>query len=440
MLTSIPTHAARRAASRPFSFLFAAAAVAGAALLASACGGGGKTTTEPLPEDCEGGYVTPEGKCEGKCTPDKCLADNACVGNRCQLKCDSHKDCYLDGSQECLAAAEDDTGAAIFTCQSAGRPAGFGVSCPFAEQCANWLACPDDGVCFATQCADAANPGGNPAACVQDADYCKDDPSCVVGKCPDGSGCRVNCATDCKPWLECQTFGAADAEAYCTTRDCAADADCGAGFYCGIIRDPHEVCGSSPAKGNNNFCGTTTGACLSPGANGTSLFEGSMCMLRKSCLKRDQDVPCQSDLDCSQVDNQKCVSYAGETRCAHTCAGPKDCLPDHACDPAVGACVPKFTSWISDDMGSKFCEPCKNDEDCGSAGSTWACSELSGGARACFDQTFPDTCETNADCPKSPSGKNGTCLNDAAGYDASSSVYKRCYFPLNLNTYKTSCW
>lgn len=438
MFSTFSTPAARRAASRPLSFLLAAAAVAAAALLAPACGGGGPTTTDPVPEDCEGGLLTPEGACLAKCSPDKCIADNTCVANSCALKCDSHKDCYLDGSQDCAPSVEDDTGAALLTCQFQDRPAGTGTGCPFGVECSNWLACPDNSVCFASQCADAANPAGNPTACVPNEEYCKGDPSCVVGKCPDGNACRVNCTVDCKAWLGCQTRGEGDAESYCTKRDCASDDDCISGYYCGIVRDPHEICGSNPKKGDNNFCGLTTEPCLSPGADGTSLFEGSLCMLRKSCLKRDQDVPCLTDLDCSQVDSQKCVSYAGETRCAQKCGQDKDCLSDHACDLGLGACVPRFNKWIGD--GGKFCEPCKNDEDCGGAGTSWACSELSGGARACFDQAFPDTCNTNADCPKSPSGKNGTCLNEQAGYDASSSVYKRCYLPLNLNTYKTSCW
>lgn len=428
MLQQIPTPPARRThASRLVSFVLAALSVASAALLAPACGG----TTTP-PEECVGGYITDDGVCEGKCEPEKCVTDNTCVENRCVLKCDSHRDCYLDGTQDCAAAVEDDTNAQILTCQFQPRSAGTGIKCPFGWECDPWLTCPDNGTCFSNQCA------GNPAACVQDAEFCKDDPNCVVGKCPDGAGCRVNCTVDCKPWLGCQTTGEGDAEAYCTKRDCAADTDCVGGYYCGIIRDPHEVCGSNPPKGDNNFCGQTAEGCLAPGANGTSLFEGSVCMLRRSCLKRDQGVACATDLDCSQIDGQKCVSFAGETRCARGCATNTDCLADATCDLALGACVPKFGKWVG--AGGGFCEPCKNDEDCGSAGSSWACSELSGGMRACFDQAFPDTCTTNADCPKSPSGKPGTCLNESVGVDSSSSVYHRCYLPINLNDNKTSCW
>lgn len=430
MLEQISTPLARRARSfRLVSYLLAALSVASVAALLPACGGG----EAPPGEKCVGGVIV-NGVCEGKCSPDKCLAENTCVENRCVLKCDSHRDCYLDGSQDCLPSKEDDTDADVLTCQFPGRPAGTGTACPFQIECANWLACPDNGTCFASQC------GNNPTACTQDADACGGDANCVIGKCPDGTGCRVNCTNDCKPWLECQTTGEGDAEAYCTKRDCASDTDCTGGYYCGIIRDPHEICGSSPPKGDNNFCGQTNEPCAMPGANGTSLFEGSLCMLRKSCVKRDQGAPCNNDLDCTQLDNQKCVSFAGETRCARGCSQNTDCLQDATCDLGLGACVPKFGKWIADEAGGKFCEPCKNDEDCGSNGSSWGCAELSGGMRACFDESFPDTCTTNADCPKSPSGKSGTCLNENVGVDPSSSVYHRCYLPINLNDNKTTCW
>ncbi|MBK8252842.1 MAG: hypothetical protein IPK82_09255 [Polyangiaceae bacterium] len=397
------------------------------AMVAPACDGG-----EPV-EDCVGGFITPEGDCVGKCSPDKCVADNTCVANACQLKCDSHKDCFLDGSQDCVTAKEDETDADVTVCQFAARSAGTGTACPFAVECANWLSCPENGTCLANQC------GGDPAACVLDSDACGGASGCVIGKCQaDGAPCRVNCQTECTPWLTCETKGEADAEAYCTKRDCAADTDCAGGYYCGIVRDPHEICGSSPKKGDNSFCGQTSEPCITPGTDGTSRFEGSLCMLRKSCLKRDAGTPCTTDLDCSLIDGQACVNFGGETRCAPKCGVDSDCPRDAACDPTLLACVPRFGKWVG--AGGGFCEPCKNDEDCGSKGTSWACSELSGGMRACFDQSFPDTCNTDSDCPKSPSGKPGACLDETYGVDSTSSVYKRCYLPINSADSKTTCW
>lgn len=436
----------RAPTSRFVSYLFAALSFMSVGMLTPACGdggtggeggAGGDTTSGSggggtgggTGGDCVGGVVV-NGVCEGKCTPDKCLADNTCVGNRCMLKCDSHKDCYPDGSQTCAPATEDDTSAAISVCQFTGKSAGQGTSCPFGPECANWLSCPDGGTCFASQCA------GDAAACVMDDVACKDVENCIVGKCPDGSGCRVDCAASCTAWLECETKGEADAEAYCTRRDCAADEDCLSGYYCGIVRDPHEICGSSPKKGDNNFCGLTNEACKTPGQDGTSLFEGSLCLLRKSCLKRDQAVACASDLDCSLIAGQTCVAFAGESHCARKCNINSDCLPDTKCE--AGACVPKFGAWVG--TGGKFCEPCLSDEDCGANGTTWACTDLSGGMRACFDQSFPDTCTKDTDCPASPSGKPGTCFDGGEGFAPGDSLYQRCYLPINSVTNKTSCW
>jgi len=444
-------------ASRFVAYVLAALSFASVAMLAPACGdtggtsgtGGGGTGGG----DCIGGVVI-DGVCQGKCTPDKCKAENTCVDNACLLKCDSHKDCHLDGSQNCAVATEDDSGAAITVCELTGQSAGIGTTCPFGTECTNWLSCADGATCFANQC------GNEPTSCVVDEVACDGVEGCTVGKCPNrcadgtvcaegaacadgstctpGGGCRVNCTTDCKAWLECETKGEADADAYCTKRDCASDDDCLGGYYCGIVRDPHEICGSSPKKGDNNFCGLTADPCKSPGQDGSSLFEGSICMLRKSCLKRDRAAPCATDLDCSHIDGQKCVAVSGESRCAPTCSVDANCLPDQACDPALGACVPRFGKWIGE--GGVFCEPCVSDEDCGSKGTTWACTEISGGMRACFDQAFPDTCTSNADCPKSPSGKSGTCFDEGEGFDPADSLYHRCYLPINPADNKTSCW
>lgn len=439
----------RRTASHPVHLFFAVAAFLGAGLVAPACGDNSNTSGSAGASgtagsagtgsgDCIDGVIV-NGVCQGKCKPELCgFENNTCVGNSCVLKCTSHADCYPDGSQSCVPAKEDDTGADIMVCQFTGEPAGQGTACPFGSECENWLACPDGGTCFASQC------GGMPQACVKDDAACGKNADCVVGKCPDGSGCRVDCAASCKPWLECQGVAEGDADAYCTKRDCATDDDCLDGYYCGILRDPHEVCGSNPSKGNNKLCGKTLEPCIAVGADGkatdgTSRFEGSVCMLRRSCLKRDTAAPCKTDLDCSLVPGQMCVSFAGESRCAHKCASNLDCEKDAMCNSAVGgACTPKFGAWVG--AGGGFCEPCLTDEDCGSKGTSWACVSLSGNMRACFDESFPDMCMFDADCPKSPSGKHGTCFNDNVT-DPSDQLYDHCYLPINLATdNKTTCW
>jgi hypothetical protein len=69
-----------------------------------------------------------------------------------------------------------------------------------------------------------------------------------------------------------------------------------------------------------------------------------------------------------------------------------------------------------------------------------ACAELSGGQRACFDYSFPVTCMTDDDCPMSPTGKHGECLDELEQVTSDDSVYHRCYFPIYKTDNKTSCW
>lgn len=428
--------------SNSLKFVLAALTALGAALLGQACNGNQSTGTPGGPgggqDECVDGVIV-DGVCEGKCDPTKCVEGNTCVGNRCVLKCDAHRDCYHDGGQDCAPAKEDDTNADILVCQANGMPVGMGVACPFGGECAGFYRCADDTACFGWQC------GGDPAACVTDTAACNGDPSCRIGKCAaDGAACRVGCQTECTQWLQCETFGEGDADAYCTARDCASDDDCVGGFFCGVIRTPYSICGTS--KGDNNFCGLTSEACKTPGQDGTSLFEGSLCMLRKSCLKRLEDMPCQTDLDCSQKPGLRCADVAGEKRCARTCGLDNDCQKDKQCLPLQGdtsgalVCVPRFGAWKGT---GAFCDPCIDDTECGDATTSRACSELSSGMRACFDQAFPDACTTDADCPTSKSGKHGVCLDESWGVSSGSTVYHRCYLPINdpnTSDGKVTCW
>jgi hypothetical protein len=409
----------------------------------SACGG----DSGPPPDQCAGGVVL-NGVCEGKCEPDKCLANNTCVGNRCMLTCDEHTDCYPDGSQDCQPATEDDTNASIFVCQRNSVPRGMGIKCPFKIECDGVGICPNGQGCERAQC------GGQPDACVKDAKACGKDEACTLGTCPDGSACVVNPCTlaECQP-LSCLSKGEGDADAYCTRQDCQSDADCAGGFYCGITRDPHELCGSDPQKGDNNFCGMTSEPCIDPSAlgQGNTLFEGSRCILRKTCVKRPQCAPCTTDLDCSQFPTQRCVQVNGEGRCARSCAADSDCDPDYQCTNA--SCVPRFGACTGQ---GEFCHPCLSDEDCGGKDSTKACIGASGDERACYDSALLATpcdpakgcveCLTDADCPASPSGRHGECFNEGEGVMQGAPEYRRCYLPFDVpegppfepGTY--SCW
>jgi hypothetical protein len=436
----------RSIAGRLLALSLAASALCFAGSLGLGCG------PEKVEGECIGGVVV-NGVCEGKCTPDKCIQQNTCVGNRCLLLCASHAECHPDGEQSCLPAKEDDSGKDVLVCQPGGKPVGMGASC-LGEGCSDWLACPDGGGCSASQC------GGDPGACALDEAACGGTDGCAAGKCPDGSACRVGCAADCAPWLTCEGTSAEDANAYCTLRDCASDDDCIAGFHCGVVRAPHDVCGpvcqgdpgvcaggprdGQPCggdgecqKGNDALCGQTAEPCKTPGQGGGSYFEGSVCLLRRSCLKRGPGDACQSDADCSRIPGQVCASAGGETRCAQACSTDFDCLPDSACDAAQGACLPRFGAWVGT---GGFCEPCVTDEDCGEVGTSRACVLIPGTGRACFDVAYPDECASDADCPVSPSGLHGACLDEGEEIGPADPLYHRCSLPISAETGKPTCW
>jgi hypothetical protein len=349
-----------------------AALLSGSIVTALAFGGCSSGTADP----CKGGLLV-DGQCVAKCEPALCVAGNTCVGNKCELVCSSYLDCLDDGSQSCLPAKEDGTGKAITTCQSNGKTPGIGLKCP-------------------------------------------------VG-------------TECAPGLRCITTGTGDADAYCTNDDCHADGDCVEGFYCGITHDPHEICGSTPKKGNNGFCGTTKEPCIDPAHfadGGKTLFEGSVCLLRHTCLKREPCAPCKTDLDCARRSGQKCVTIGSGQACARTCLQSSDCEPDAQC--TAGACIPRAGACK---LTGAWCDPCVNDEDCaGKGGGKIGCVQLSGTQHACLDFTFPVTCTADADCPKAPSGKNGTCLDERQQLTSADSNYHHCYFPIDEATNKTSCY
>jgi len=259
---------------------------------------------------------------------------------------------------------------------------------------------------------------------------CAESGKPAIGKsCPKGDECSAE--------LSCLTRGSGDAEAYCTRFDCRDDKDCPGGFQCGTMRDPHAICGSSPQKGDNNICGKTDEPCIDPSSfslGGASYFEGSICLLRRLCFKRSQCSACESDLDCSLVSGQRCVQIGKDKRCARACAVDGDCDDDYRC--VEGSCVPRFGACTGTGL---FCEPCSDDEDCGSKGSSMGCYEMGlSGERACVDYSFSTACTKDTDCPKAPSGRFGKCLDELVGVQPGDSLYHRCFLPFESG--EPSCW
>jgi hypothetical protein len=415
-------------ASRRLHFALALGLALGApALLPAGCSDGDSTEASASGgsgDECVGGRIV-DGQCVASCESEKCLAENVCVDNACLLTCDSHVDCNVDGTQNCAPGTRSDLdasdpAAAVQVCQSNGKASGFGLKCPFGAECAdpavyNAYACPDGSDCDPSQC------GGQPGACVDGA--CPDGSACVVATCPEN---------ECKA-MKCLTAGEADAEAYCSSLDCSADTDCPGGYYCAAAAAAEKICGEDPPKG--------PGAgedCVDRSAfatDGATYQEGPIGTLRNVCKKRGPCAPCETDLDCSLGEGLKCATLAmGGKACGAICGQDKDCERNYECDDAQGVCVPRFGACKGT---GKFCEPCENDLDCGDGSGTVYCADLSGNERGCFDSAFPDTCSTDSDCPTSPSGTHGTCLNQDWGVPPGDQLYERCYLPIGDFT---TCW
>jgi len=336
--------------------------------------------------------VIVDGVCEGKCSPEKCLAGNTCVGNRCVLTCGSHADCAPDGTQDCAPAVEDGTGAAVQACKPSGKAAGVGTPCPDGNECGGVSVCPD----------------GTPCA---------------------GGGCAPDL---CRP-LVCNGSTKNNLNQYCTVVDCKADADCPGGYACEQQRDPHELCGSNPKKGNDDRCGTTKEPCVAAAdfsKNGATFSEGELCLLRKMCVKRSFCWPCASDLDCSRVPGGRCTTIAGSGRCTTSCATSTDCpynagCVEGTCQPSSGACEGE----------GKLCDVCQNDADCPGG----VCVNT-GRERACATLNKGALCTDNGGCPTTKSGKQGLCLGELQGVPTDSPVYGACYPPIDEATGIVGCW
>lgn len=339
-------------------------------------------------ETCVGGIVK-NGKCEGKCDPAKCQAGNTCVDNRCELQCTKLSDC-IAGQQACVAKTND-AKQAVTVCEYTLKSGNIGASCPLGTECDAFMACPDGSDCG-----------------------------------PDVT--KPNCdASQCRP-LHCIGGGVGDADAYCANVDCSADKDCAPGYACSVIRLPQKICGTQ--KG-------TTDPCLDPAdfnADGATFSEGPTSLLRKACRKRSSCYTCTNDDDCSLYPGQSCVTVGADNVCATGCASNSDCEKDKMC--AGGFCIPKTGSCTG---SGQFCEPCNTDLDCAAGGPTVACVGASGNQKACFDTTAVK-CTTDANCPTSPGGRHGKCLDASVGLSAGDPGYHTCYLPYQSTTNKFQCF
>jgi len=383
------------------------------AVLVSFVGCGDTGTTSgggDNPNDCVGGIVV-DTVCEGKCSDDLCVADNVCVHNRCKLECTSHEQCFAPFRgdsvyQGCLPDKEDtdtelNAGQDVYVCTDVNKASNLLQACPLGNEC--------------------------------DSDATTKDWACPDGsQCTEGMGSDHCSAAECRP-LVCLGGGQGDADAYCTITDCTKDDDCAPGMYCTVDRFPNKICNSDPQKGTDD-------PCIDPAdfnKDGATWQEGPVSILRNVCKKREPCAPCTLKTDCSLAGDEECVKLGAEQVCAKTCTTADDCPNDFTC--ASGYCVPQ-TGACAPPPTDNFCYSCINDLQCGPGTGTVACTEVSGKQRACFDTTFPDTCTVDNDCPTSPSGRHGECLDEGEGLAPGDGAYHRCYFPFVAGSGTFQCY
>lgn len=135
-----------------------------------------------------------------------------------------------------------------------------------------------------------------------------------------------------------------DGDAYCTRYECAADTDCGPGFWCATVNETPNV---ERAKR------TTIGGTV------------------RVCKRREFCEPCTVDLDCPAFKGTKqhCITdAAGFGMCTPECQNAGNCPSEANCaDAGIGVkiCYPRATVCLGD---GALCAPCRSDIDCGEDG------------------------------------------------------------------------
>jgi hypothetical protein len=123
----------------------------------------------------------------------------------------------------------------------------------------------------------------------------------------------------------------------------------------------------------------------------------------------------------------------GATFCASDCSTDGDCANGFQC--TSGECVPRAGSCT----GTKtFCEPCHVDTEC--AAGLYCSRESSGLERICVSPIGTIDCTTDADCPTSPSGLHGKCMDATTESQPGDGVYHTCWLPFFQSIDRFQCW
>ncbi len=388
------------------------------------CAGIGKcvidNTTPGAVSYCEKGVV-PKAPFEACTATSECDTDVglSCVDGECRFAgCTTHADCAGLGL---CSEGTDDTGKKVLACtcvaelgcgETTPAPKGqFGAKCPGKDSptaCTSDTNCPEGQGCHPTT-----------KRCM---------PKCgTLGACPDSSpvcNSALKLCTECDEENDftCLGAGAGDPDAYCAKTGCAADTDCGTGFYCGALRTSRPPCQSA--------CGLQSSStnCVQSAdiGDGKEYSCGPISLLRHLCLRRDFCTSCETDDDCRQVPDQVCAKDSGGNKICTTLCDPQvanacpwgnagDC---DVWDSAVG--VPTCSHRFGSCTGTgKSCEPCVDDAGC----PTGLCTSSLINEKFCIDldqDCSCGLCDADADCTGGNLCK-GTCkdFNNACTGDAS---------------------
>ncbi len=274
--------------------------------------------------------------------------------------------------------------------------------------------------------------------CVRDEQRPK--PGELYTACPSGD--------ECADGAVCIGAGAGDLDAYCSV-DCRDDADCSAGYACGVIaRNPCEdACGVGGVSTDARCVPLDQIGDDKPYRCGQLGVERSVCRQREFCST------CETDADCLAVPNQICAKDgSGEKICTRLCdPGVRSCPWGSAsecgnfdADLGVPTCGHRFGSCHGT---GETCEPCRGNSDC--PGGVCAASQFTG-ERWCINLSTRCECKNGVDasgacsdggCPRSPGGLTVVCIGDEQ-----STLFNVCYAANTASgsvlgsSPQTGCW
>jgi len=395
--------------------------------------GDGDGVGDACPQDrraCEA-----DSECEGsdlRCLDGACVPTAPpCTGAACA--CTSDFNCghgkYCNAARACTACAADDA----LRCGTSESPAGCVACagstpacsagrcvCTTHADCGTGKYCGSDGKCSTCSATDAAHCGtfesaagcaacsGSTPACGAGRCVCSADADCGAGKwCGSDGACRACGESD--P-ARCGTALSAAGCAVCSgttpacnagTCVCSADSDCGAGSWCGADGGCHACGDSDPARcgGATTAAGCVTCAATAPECSGGTCVctADSQCGAGAWCFGG----ACTT---CGIADALHCGTTGTPAGCM-VCSGETPTCSAGAC-----VCTADATCGTGKYCNAGACVSCglEDAQHCGYPLTPAGCSVCSGETPACSEGKC--VCSGDSDCGNGKFCSNGACL------------------------------